>query len=91
MYIFEEFLAEISIKSSTVDLFCFVVLQVTKPVNGNAVELKLVVTSTATTELQLSIHTSVQAMKHEGSPATTIQTTEEEGTVQPKKGDSSSA
>lgn len=66
------------------------VLQVTKPENGKDVQLKLVVTSKTTVELQLSINISVQAMKHEGTPAANIQSEVKEVTLQPQKGASSS-
>lgn len=64
-------------------------LQVTKPVRGKDVELKLVVTSQTTVDLQLSINISIQAMKHEGVPARNIQSEVKEVTIQQQKGDSS--
>lgn len=66
-------------------------LQVSRPENGKDVNLKLVVTSKTTVALQLSISISVQAMRHNGTPAVNILSEAKEETLQPRKGDSSSA
>lgn len=66
-------------------------LQVSRPENGKDVTLKLVVTSKTSVALQLSINISVQAMRHNGTPAANILSEVKEETLQPREGDSSSA
>lgn len=68
----------------------FVLLQVSRPENGKDVDLKLVVTSKTSGALQLSINISVQAMRHNGTPADNILSEVTEEKLQPWKGDSSS-
>lgn len=68
-----------------------VVLQVSKPDNGKDVSLNLVVHSKSTVAIPLTINISVQAMKYNGTPAAKIQSEKKEETLQPTKGDSSSA
>uniref|UniRef100_A0A674MLG2 Protein-glutamine gamma-glutamyltransferase 2 n=1 Tax=Takifugu rubripes TaxID=31033 RepID=A0A674MLG2_TAKRU len=58
--------------------------------NGKDVNLKLVVTSNTSVALQLSINITVQAMRHNGTPAVNILSEVTEETLQPWKGDSSS-
>lgn len=67
-----------------------VLLQVTIPKNGEDVSLKLVVHSKNTVDMPLSVNVSVQAMRHNGTPAVNIQSEVKQGTLQPGKGDSSS-
>lgn len=64
----------------------FVLVQVTRPENGKDVNLKLVVTSLTSAVLQLSINTSVQAMRHNGTPAANILSEVTEETLEPWKG-----
>lgn len=65
-------------------------LQVTVPKNGEDVSLKLVVHSKNTVYMLLSVNISVQAMRHNGTPAVNIQRVAKQETLQPGKGDSSS-
>lgn len=66
-------------------------LQVSRPENGKDVNLRLVVTSETSAVLQLSINISVQAMRHNGTPAVTLLSQVKEETLLPGKGDSSSS
>lgn len=70
---------------------CPVLLQVSRPENGKDVTLKLVVTSKTSAALQLSINISVQAMRHNGTPAANILSEVKEEKLPPWKGDSSSS
>lgn len=85
-----EFTWTAGIKSSTDVGLCPVLLQVSRPENGKDVNLKLVVTSNTSVALQLSINITVQAMRHNGTPAVNILSEVTEETLQPWKGDSSS-
>lgn len=66
------------------------VLQVSKPMNGRDVSLKLVLGTEGNAARPLSINISVQAMRYNGSPAMTIQTEVKKETLQPGRGESSS-
>ncbi|KAM6927854.1 protein-glutamine gamma-glutamyltransferase 5 [Xenentodon cancila] len=59
--------------------------EVSEPVNGQDVNLMLVVTSDIRVARQLSINVSVQAMRYNGMPAKHIQTEVMEKTLQPGK------
>lgn len=65
------------------------VLQVSIPVNGADVSLKLVLLpGESGVPRLLSINISVQAMRHNGSPAENIQSEQRGASLQPGKGDS---
>lgn len=66
-------------------------LQVSRPENGKDVTLKLVVTSKTSVALRLSINISVQAMRHNGTPAANVLSELRDETLQPGKGHSSSS
>ncbi|XP_045885591.1 protein-glutamine gamma-glutamyltransferase 5 [Micropterus dolomieu] len=57
--------------------------EVSKPMNGRDVSLKLVLGTVGNAARPLSINISVQAMRHNGSPAVTIQTEVKKETLQP--------
>ncbi|XP_070815492.1 protein-glutamine gamma-glutamyltransferase 5-like [Chaetodon trifascialis] len=59
--------------------------EVTKPVNGKDVSLKLVLHSRSSVARPLSVNISVQAMNYNGSPAANIQSHVKEETLQPEK------
>lgn len=69
---------------------CSVILQVSTPVNGNDVSLKLVLTSKSRAARPLLISISVQAMRYNGRPAANIQKELKEETLLPGKGESAS-
>lgn len=62
-------------------------LQVTKPVNGKDVSLKLVVHSKNTVAMPLSVVISVQAMRYNGTAGANIKSEVTEKTLQPGKGE----
>uniref|UniRef100_A0A7N6FF45 Protein-glutamine gamma-glutamyltransferase 2 n=1 Tax=Anabas testudineus TaxID=64144 RepID=A0A7N6FF45_ANATE len=64
--------------------------QVSKPMNGEDVSLKLVLHSESTADRPLSININVQAMRYNGSRAVNIQNELKEETLQPGKGDAAS-
>lgn len=66
----------------------FVVLQVSKPKDGEDVSLKLVLNSESRTARPVSINISVQAMRYNGSPVENIQSEVKEETLLPGKGES---
>lgn len=67
-----------------------VILQVSTPVNGKDVSLKLVLSSKSREARPLLISISVQAMRYNGRPAANIQKELKEETLMPRKGESAS-
>lgn len=61
-------------------------LQVTKPESWKDLNLNLVVSSGSSAPLKISINISVQAMRHNGTPAANIHTAVTEETLHPGKG-----
>ncbi|XP_070849914.1 protein-glutamine gamma-glutamyltransferase E-like [Chaetodon trifascialis] len=59
--------------------------EVTKPVNGKDVSLKLELHSRSSVARPLSVNISIQAMNYNGSPAANIQSHVKEETLQPEK------
>uniref|UniRef100_A0A3B4FYI7 Protein-glutamine gamma-glutamyltransferase 2 n=1 Tax=Pundamilia nyererei TaxID=303518 RepID=A0A3B4FYI7_9CICH len=59
----------------------FVMLQVSKPMDGQDVSLKLVLNSESSTARPVSINISVQAMRYNGSPVENIQSEVKEETL----------
>nr|XP_046240951.1 protein-glutamine gamma-glutamyltransferase 6 [Scatophagus argus] len=59
--------------------------EVSKPMNGKDVSLKLVLHSKSAVAMQLSINISVQAMRYNGTPAANIKSEVKEETLQPGK------
>lgn len=61
-------------------------LQVSEPLNGEDVRLKLVMHSEIKVPRPLSIKISAQGMRYNGSPVVKIQNEVKEETLQPQKG-----